>query len=1328
MSKKLDTSFLDGEEKLDTSFLDEPTKLDTSFLDTEDQPTKLDTSFLDQTEQKPEEDKLTLGQTAGSLAIDVGGSIGSQALGYSLAPFTLGGSLVIPFLGGMASNITAQVTAEGKDFSEISYGRALSSGFINLFPGASVTKFARPIAREAVKGATMGATDITIQKVVDEKRLPTKEELALGLGVGTGIGTGLGTALKAGAKKKFSQRVGSDKGDIFGMPIDKIDETILTTKAQGKELRDLVQKTTGRKFTEEEIVERANQLELDIIAQKKRNDNLSIKEGWFGVDGVFSNLTPTLALGPKIRNTIFETQNSVRRANNLARKLPKDIQNAIQTKNRDNIEVKTAKEQLGVDTNKFLDGGEMSDELKKQSWAGNLLKYREEEDNLYKQFSKLLQARKRGDKIDSFFEGLEKGDEDFLIDKLHRAAKQNVRVKQYKALIGGKTKDGKDVFYPRPDKMAPKEREQLFNEIKNWQVKNNEFLVSKEKLEEIKKLKGAEEAKKYFTLEQLVGEDGKSGKILDHMTYLAKESEGSVKLKNVLPGNVERKLGNHVPGPIERNLLGEVRDVGMRMNVGINELGESMARFQGDKVIVQSLIKQGLVSEFPTGDFTKPLKLKSLNTSKSFYTTKEVDRSLSIINSADVVEESNDPLLRNANAFFKFAVTTSKAVKVIFNPPSYAVNFASGQLTMVGMGLANPLKIPGTLFKAAKGFVSRDVSSGYMKGAKLALNESDLMRKVGNVIRKPSAENRKAYLDRYDEYVRNGIMNGNIAADDIIETLRAVGASGGKLHKFATVGKAPFEFFGKMYSVTDIAARASVYEANKRSLQKMFPRLAGPINSRELEKVAAAITNDTYQNYDYVSRIVRRLSRIGIMPQFVTFTAEFARNMYHQGRITKMFLSGNVNKLADQYGISKAVLKDINRVEVLKEGARRAAGLSFVMSAAAFGPAAWNKSQGIDEEADNDLRKILPSWQRNKALLYYKNPEKPDEIAVANASYIMPHAIVASAIQAGLDGKDQTSVMGFLTEEFLGTGTFINQEMMRALDNRTARGKQITYSLKDEEKAAELMGYFLSATFTPGFVNEYEKFMDSISGSEQAQFTTAEVMRRQLGLRFNKYNLEEMTKYKLQDLSNSQSRMKGEYSAAYKKFTGEYTGDVVTEEELEEVYQKANEGSAEAYEQMKDVYNAMTRSFGYSTEKATEILSGPGSNISTKNAFRIIKGLGHQDITRVPMKTLEERYETLFGEDTAISSYSDTQIINKIKSLRETDPVEFKAMQNYYRSQKRTERSSLSTEEKLLKKMSVADRAEAILSLGYTTREKKRELRRKGIWTKDVEMVLRSMQ
>ena len=116
--------------------------------------------------------------------------------------------------------------------------------------------------------------------------------------------------------------------------------------------------------------------------------------------------------------------------------------------------------------------------------------------------------------------------------------------------------------------------------------------------------------------------------------------------------------------------------------------------------------------------------------------------------------------------------------------------------------------------------------------------------------------------------------------------------------------------------------------------------------------------------------------------------------------------------------------------------------------------------------------------------------KNPDQILAANVSYIAPHAIISSVIQAGLDGKDQTSVMGFLVDEFVGTGTFINQEMMRALDNRTGRGKQITYADSEERKALDLISYFISNTFMPGQVKEFDKLMDSINNSETARYTT----------------------------------------------------------------------------------------------------------------------------------------------------------------------------------------------------------------------------------------------
>ena len=782
-----------------------------------------------------------------------------------------------------------------------------------------------------------------------------------------------------------------------------------------------------------------------------------------------------------------------------------------------------------------------------------------------------------------------------------------------------------------------------------------------------------------------------------------------------MPGNVEKVLHNHIPGPIEAGMLGEVTDVGMRMKLGINETGKAIAQYEGDRVIYNILSKKlGLTREIPQGEFDTVLKLDSLNTSK-IYTNKHVAETLKLIKASGEVDEMNDGFLKGMNSTFNFLVTAAKASKVIFNPPSYAVNFFSGQVSMLGLGLKNPFK-------------GGQFAENYRKGSKLALKESALITKAVDRARKNTPENQKAYLDLWEEYERNGILNGNISADDLIENLRKIDASGGKMESIVDTGKGFFEFFGKAYSVTDIAARATVYESNKRTLQMMFPRLAGSVNRKELEDVAAAITNDTYQNYDYVGRIVRKLSRIGVMPQFVTFTAEFSRNMFHQARIARAMAMGDVNYIARKYGLSKNTLKDINLEEFKKEGRRRVGGLLTVTGLAAAGPTAWNSSQGIDQETDNDLRKTLPSWQKNKALLFFKT-KKEGEINVANASYIVPHAILTQAISVGLDGKDQTNLMNFLVEEFVGEGTFVNQEMMRALDNRTPRGKEITLAPTEEERALDLIKYFVSATFEPGVFREFDKFMDSINDNENSRYTTQEVLGRQLGLRFQNYNIEEMVHYKLQDLMNSESDLKASYNTAYRKHTGEYTGDPVSAEELQETYERANEGSKYLYDQMQDLYQAMTRSFEFTQDKAVEVLTSPRSNISTRNAFRIIKGLPHQDIPVVPPTSIADRYDKMFGDETEISQFTDRQIMRKINSLRRDNPIDYKAFLNRYRSLKRDERSKLSTDYKLLKKMSVKDRAEAILELGYDkNRQEMIQLKRKGIWTKDVDMALRSMQ
>ena len=90
----------------------------------------------------------------------------------------------------------------------------------------------------------------------------------------------------------------------------------------------------------------------------------------------------------------------------------------------------------------------------------------------------------------------------------------------------------------------------------------------------------------------------------------------------------------------------------------------------------------------------------------------------------------NDGFLKGMNSTFNFLVTAAKASKVIFNPPSYAVNFFSGQVSMLGLGLKNPFK-------------GGQFAENYRKGSKLALKESALITKAVNPLEKILQKTRK---------------------------------------------------------------------------------------------------------------------------------------------------------------------------------------------------------------------------------------------------------------------------------------------------------------------------------------------------------------------------------------------------------------------------------------------------------------------------------------------------------------------------------------------------------------------------------------------------------
>jgi|11_taG_2_1085331.scaffolds.fasta_scaffold00825_14 hypothetical protein len=1253
---------------------------------------------------------LTTGQQVSSLGIDVGGSIGSQVLGAASLAIPGVGPLAygaIAFGGGLSSNILAQMTAEGRSFDEISWGRALSAGFINLIPGSSAVKLARPIATEAARGALIGAADITFQKAIDEKRMPTMQEYLFAGSLGGAFGSAGGA---------INKKVNEAKGLVYGMNYTDIDKLLLTK--EGAPLRDAL-KEEGIDWSDNLLKKKTEQLHEKISLQKKKNADMSITEGWTETGGVFDSLNPFLVTKDSIRTEAFRFDQRVRTLRNFQEKLPKDVSDALEgIKNEKSGKVQR---EFGEDISSYLNGNEMTERLAEQSWSPSLMKFRKMENEFYEDMLTVLSSE---DRYDIMFADLGAAERDHFRNKIERARlDKGYRARQYKALIPGAKEQGTAKKYDLMDEDAlnrervdtgEKYYDAMFNEIKEWQVKNNPALVSKAaKAEMRKELTGSDgklsdeaktELNKFITEEQLVGPDGKSGLIKTHINDLIKRNQSASEktiLKNTLPGNVELILKNHIPGELESRWLGEVTDVGFRMKQGNLQLGQQLAKFKVDKAIAQNLSDRNLISLKPQGELQD--QIGSLGSFKQkFYTSKPMADALDQVFSNTNVFQFNQKQLDNVLNTWKRLESSSKGVKVLLNTPSYAVNFLGANASMLGMGM-----LP----------TGANLKSFYKTGLSKGLRQSRFLDKVIDNVTKPDAAKKLRILDELEELQGLGVLDADTAslfADDITQGLKAGKSQITKALDGAT------QFIGKIYSLSDVAARINVYEHNTRHLGKIFPKMAVE-NSQAFKRMAAEVTNDTYQNYARVSKIVRELSKLGIMPQFVTFTAELTRNLTHQYRIATEMAAG---KFGRRYGVSDIDMASADISAMRAEGIKRLGFLTGVIAGSTVLTDQINQAQGIDEEKDNYYRSIFPQYLRNKSLVYIADKENPNNISVANMSYLVPQAVAGSALQALFAGThSERDMVQFLLDEFVGEGTFFTKEIYRSIDNRDKYGEKITRATEFNERMYDMFSYIFKESFEPGTARELQKLQQAKSG--KGLYNEGEVWMRQFGLRIQKLEVDKYVRFKLQDLADAQSEYKGDYTKA-KKY--EFVEGRIDESELEARYQLNNERSRSVYNEIAKTYRDTLSQSGLSKNEVDEIFTGSRSNLSSKNKIAILSGLEYTDMPREIIMTQQESYDSMFGLNTDINQYSDYQIKSKIRSFKRSDPNRYRTFNRIYTDAKKVEgQKSLTTVQKLLKKLSVYDRALTIKQLGLDNKEDLNKLRKIGIYTDQVKQTMRAL-
>ena len=999
---------------------------------------------------------------SGGAGAIAGGLIGG-ALGSVVPGFgTAAGAIVGSSLGGFAGGFLGSLWAQDIEGQEDkSMGRALAAGTVSAIP----------FGGSGAKAIT-GATKITGKMIAGAAGREAVKGGVLG-----GTEATIATQIDEGrmpTKEEYAAYVGG--GTLFGGALGAASPKI------GKSMNKFFGKTPeeidaaiGRgeiQFNDFEdlIVDatetvprlRADFADARIAMESKLAADEIANKGTSKLGQAWASIKPSAYLKPKANQAAIDYSRNIKNSQDLANKIARKIK--LETEKNPNI---------AAEIDDIIDGGNtpMSKEVY-DSVGAEIQKYQDTRLEYQKEMLELVDS-------DAYRSMSEEGKEEFQ--------------KTLQDSIAGKTYNRQDyrMFLDKDFKPDPKLKQAALIEL-------TEKMGSQEAaIAHLNKLENSSARTKAFD----------------------PRSKGSGQGVD----SVMKRRSN--PGPAERAWLGEVKDSPEKVIGTLTGISKSVSRAKADQTIGEELINSGVASRTRgSGDMVELTFRGTGEKGSGIYAMPEVQMALNQVYLPEVDNKTNSMVINGLQDLYRAGVAGSKGAKVLLNTIAYPVQAYSNAITLAGQGI-NPFK-------------------GSMRGMEIALSEFGYIQDI-----RKSPKARRAVLDDIDDMNKYGIKGVSINDSDIRNTLDN-GFFSEKLSKLS-------DPLGKAYSAADTMGRYVGWKSTQKTLKKQFPKAgedlpaykkamadseiamsqgdeigaqrfmaeAQNVKDDVIKAQSAKLINDTYQNYDKLSNFVKTLSRWGVMPQFASFTAEFARNQYQQGKVIKEMLSGTYGA-ADNLGPA-------NVRQMKLDGAKKLASLTAVYGSTYGLIEGVKAASGVDSSKEDALRNLVyPDYDKNKDLMVSLD-EDGKTGWTANMSYISPHALGQSAFKAGMSGEDEDSLVGLVLDEMVGEGSFVAGAVFRAIENRDKYGREISNELDDYKNVKDRIEYAVVDIFKPGTYREVEKLKGSLSGDNN--YTKTDLAMRQAGWRKNKFDVDKRTISTIRNSAKAGKAASSEFNFLNKK-------------------------------------------------------------------------------------------------------------------------------------------------------------------------------------------------
>jgi hypothetical protein len=427
------------------------------------------------------------------------------------------------------------------------------------------------------------------------------------------------------------------------------------------------------------------------------------------------------------------------------------------------------------------------------------------------------------------------------------------------------------------------------------------------------------------------------------------------------------------------------------------------------------------------------------------------------------------------------ASTIAKTAKTVLNPESYAPNFLGGIISNVGNGNFR--------------------YSHAARGLALGAEELGALRQF-----LPKGATRDALRAELGELVKLGVIGESVNSQDLLRTIES--SFFGKLNnRVRSVLSVP----AKIYGSVDDFNRYVAWQSERARYAKAFPGMA----TDELKRRAAEIVRATTPVYSEVPKAVKQLSIAGLAPSFVNFTYEVFRN-------TKNTVKIGLRDLLEGRKTGNAALA--------RAGAERLAAISAVTAAASmYGVSKLSRdSHGIDDAKDKAVRYFSPPWNRTGMLQYHTPAEGGKPVEYSNLSYLVPHALLFNALEAGRRGSDEgrtvSEFLGALNEQFgMGNNVLIPAVTGALTGYVPGTDRKIPHTAVNPT-AGDRAAYVADQAFKPLVVDWVDKFQKAKSGQKGDYgrvYTVDEQLKRLVGIRAQTLDPVQAVQWKSRELGNN---------------------------------------------------------------------------------------------------------------------------------------------------------------------------------------------------------------